>query len=46
VAVLAREAEADAKTAERRLREHGGDLAAALRSYLLPAPAPAPAPGI
>jgi len=36
VAVLAEQVEADAKAAERRLREHGGDLAAALRSYLLP----------
>lgn len=37
VEVLAEQAEVDAKQAERRLRESGGDLAAALRSYLLPA---------
>lgn len=34
VKVLAAEAEVDAKAAERRLRECGGDLEAALESYL------------
>jgi NACalpha-BTF3-like transcription factor len=34
VKVLATEAEVDAKAAERRLRECGGDLEAALASYL------------
>jgi NACalpha-BTF3-like transcription factor len=34
VDVIALEAEVDKKAAERRLREHGGDLAAALKSYL------------
>lgn len=34
VDVLAEQVEVDAKAAERRLREHGGDLAAALTSYL------------
>lgn len=34
VDLLAAEAEVDKKAAERRLREHGGDLVAALKSYL------------
>ncbi len=40
VEVLAEQVEVDAKAAERRLRECGGDLARALRSYLPPPPAP------
>ena len=32
--MLAEQVEVDAKAAERRLRECGGDLARALRSYL------------
>lgn len=38
VEVLAEQVEVDAKAAERRLRECGGDLGKALRSFL-PAPA-------
>lgn len=38
VEVLAEQVEVDAKVAERRLRECGGDLARALRSYLPSAP--------
>jgi NACalpha-BTF3-like transcription factor len=33
VDVIATEMEVDKKLAERRLREHGGDLAAALKSF-------------
>lgn len=41
VEVLAEQVEVDAKAAERRLRECGGDLGRALKSYLPSAPAAA-----